>query len=163
MDNTEASTADRVDPQRNKALRHLSRFNGIIKLILRSPFHRVLSRRLLLLTYNGSTTGRQYTLPLRYLRMSDGRLMVLSRGTGWSKRVAGRDVAIRLVGREYTVSADTHDGREDIAGLLAAYARHAGPPAASRLYLGLPADRPPTADELRSAADRTRLVLFDVG
>ena len=40
--------------------------NPVVRLILRSPLHPLLSRYLLLLTVTGRATGRSWTLPLQY-------------------------------------------------------------------------------------------------
>lgn len=147
-----------VAPRRNRLLRLVSFANRVVVTVLDSRLHRLLSRRLLVLSYVGARTGRRHRFPVRYFRLADGRLLVLSRGTGWSRRVAGRQVEIRLSGDELTAEARLHEHRREIAAMLADYARDHGPKAASRLYLGLPSDRQPSADELTRAADRTRLV-----
>lgn len=40
--------------------------DAVVAAVLRSPAHRLLSGRFLLLTYDGRRTGRHYTLPVRY-------------------------------------------------------------------------------------------------
>ena len=40
--------------------------NPAIKLILRSPLHGLMSKRLLLITFTGRKSGKQFTTPLGY-------------------------------------------------------------------------------------------------
>jgi hypothetical protein len=40
--------------------------NPFMKGLLRSPLHRLLSGTLMLLTYTGRKTGKQYTIPIDY-------------------------------------------------------------------------------------------------
>ena len=50
--------------------------------MLRSPAHRLLSGRLLLLTYTGRRSGTQYTIPVQYVR--DGEALLVT--VGWPER-----------------------------------------------------------------------------
>jgi deazaflavin-dependent oxidoreductase (nitroreductase family) len=58
--------------------------NPIVKLLLTSPLHPLLSRGLLLITYTGTRTGRPHTLPVQYAR-AGGRIVILA-GDGIHKR-----------------------------------------------------------------------------
>jgi hypothetical protein len=40
--------------------------NPLVRLVLRSPLHRLASRRLALITYTGRRSGRLYTIPVGY-------------------------------------------------------------------------------------------------
>jgi len=40
--------------------------NPLVRLVLRSPLHRLASRRLALITYTGRRSGRRYTIPVGY-------------------------------------------------------------------------------------------------
>lgn len=48
-----------------------SRFNPLVAAVLRSPFHRLLSSGLMLITVTGRRTGRRYTIPVGYQRHED--------------------------------------------------------------------------------------------
>jgi len=49
--------------------------NPLMKLLLRSPLHTLVSGSLLLLTFTGTKTGNEYTTPVGYW-VKDGRLIV---------------------------------------------------------------------------------------
>src|SRR5437588_11616389 len=46
--------------------------NPLLKLILRTPAHRLISRWLTLITVTGRKTGRQFTIPVIYRRQDGG-------------------------------------------------------------------------------------------
>jgi len=56
--------------------------NPVLKAVLRSPLHRLLSRKLMLLTVTGRKSGRRYTLPVGRYQSPDGTF-VLSAGGNW--------------------------------------------------------------------------------
>jgi hypothetical protein len=58
--------------------------NPIIRLLLASPLHPLLSGSVLLLTYTGGRTGRQHTLPVQYAR--EGSRIVVLAGDSVHKR-----------------------------------------------------------------------------
>ena len=41
--------------------------NTLATAVLRSPFHRMMSKSLLVLTYEGRRSGKEYKLPLQYV------------------------------------------------------------------------------------------------
>ncbi len=59
-------------------LRLLRLGNPLVSGILRSRCHRLLSGSLLVLEYEGRTTGRRFAIPLRYAETKDARLVALA-------------------------------------------------------------------------------------
>ena len=49
--------------------------NRVPAAVLRSPLHRVMSGKYLLLSFTGRKSGRRYTTPLAYLAKGDDLLM----------------------------------------------------------------------------------------
>jgi hypothetical protein len=78
--------------------------NPAIKLLLRSPLHRVASGRLALITVTGRRSGRAYTFPVDYHR--EGQIVKI--GVGWPGRKVwwrnlrgeGAPVRMRLRGED---------------------------------------------------------------
>lgn len=56
--------------------------NPVVRAILRSPLHPVLSGRMALITVTGRKTGRTYTFPVGYERSGD----TVRIGVGWPER-----------------------------------------------------------------------------
>lgn len=75
--------------------------NGFISLILRSPFHKMLSGSFMLITVTGSKTGKAITTPVNYAAEGN-RLWVTSfRERSWWRNLrGGRPVLLNLRGRE---------------------------------------------------------------
>ena len=80
--------------------------NRLLKPLLRSPLHRLISDQVALLTYTGRKTGKRYTIPVFYRDKGD-RITV---AVGWPERKAwwrnltGEGAPVRLLvrGRELT-------------------------------------------------------------
>ena len=56
--------------------------NRVVALVLRSPLHGLVSRRILLLTFVGRRSGRTLAVPLNYVRV-DGYIVCFT-GPAWS-------------------------------------------------------------------------------
>jgi hypothetical protein len=52
--------------------------NMVVRPLLRSRLHGVLSSRLMLLDYTGRKTGRRYTFPVGYFPWDDGAVLAFS-------------------------------------------------------------------------------------
>jgi hypothetical protein len=61
-----------------RSLRLLRLANPVVRRVLRSRAHPLLSGRLLLLTYRGRRSGRTFAIPLRYAELTDGRLVAVA-------------------------------------------------------------------------------------
>jgi hypothetical protein len=85
--------------------------NPLIRLVLSSPLHAPLSRRLALITVTGRRSGREHTFPVNYEQA--GELVTIT--VGWPERKrwwrnlrAGAPVRLRLRGAERTGHAVAH-------------------------------------------------------
>lgn len=98
--------------------------NFLVGGVLRSPLHRVMSRSLMLLTFQGRRTGKEYTIPVTYARYGPDELIVLAGRpegkTWWTNIRGGLPVQVRLAGRALEGDADLMKG-EDAIPRLAAY------------------------------------------
>ncbi len=87
--------------------------NPLVRAVLRSPAHRLLSGRLLLVTYTGRRSGAQYTIPVQYER--DGEALLVT--VGWPERKLwwrnlrepGTRVGVTLAGRRREAVAELHE------------------------------------------------------
>jgi hypothetical protein len=91
--------------------------NPLFTLILRSPLHPILSRRLVLLTFTGRRSGKRYTLPIGYARVDD---ILLSGTEGrWKANLRGSvPVRVLLRGEDVGGVAEIID---DAAAMVEAY------------------------------------------
>jgi hypothetical protein len=68
--------------------------NRIATTILRSPWHRMRSDRLLLLTFTGRKSGKEFTTPLRYAQ--EGETLRLTVVYPWWRNLLG-EVTVRVL------------------------------------------------------------------
>lgn len=105
--------------------------NAVPRLILNSPLHPLMSRRYLVLTFLGRTSGRTFTVPVAYLE--DGGRLLISTDSRWQHNVShGEHVSVRLCGRTISgTSTRVQDPAEALEALrslvaLPGYAKAAG-------------------------------------
>ncbi|MER7411917.1 hypothetical protein [Streptomyces cacaoi] len=135
--------------------------NHLVGPLLRSPLHGLLSRRLLVIRYEGAKTGRRYAVPVAYYRYAQDEVWVFGARTGWMSHFRRpRTARLVLRGRETRAEGTAVEDREQVADLLQELVRRLGPRAILDPYLALPRDRPPNREEALSAAGRARIARF---
>lgn len=81
-----------------------TRLNPVFRAVLRSPLHWLVSPGLMLLTFTGRKTGREYTIPVGYQKQPDGAIVVMI-SEAWKKQWwrncrEPAPVSLRLRGRD---------------------------------------------------------------
>jgi len=126
--------------------------NPLVSALLRSPAHRLLSGRVLLLTVTGRTSGRAYTFPVGYVREGDTLTILSGRHAWWKNLRGGAPVAVLLEGRRRTGRAAV---LEDRAAVLSEVdhlvARYGVEGAGRRIGVALDGTPPPTGEDLAMA------------
>ena len=92
--------------------------NPIMKTILKSPFHKMMSGQIMILTFQGVKSGKTYTTPVSYSRENDN-VTCFTHANWWKNFRNGADVKLRLQGQDlegYAV-AITDDLEQKIVGL----------------------------------------------
>lgn len=79
-------------------------FNPIIRLVLGSRAHRMMSGRLMLLSFTGRRTGRLYTTPVSYVR--EGTNLLVPGGGAWWKNLTSGNARVRLEGTWHAVTPE---------------------------------------------------------
>ena len=87
--------------------------NRVMRLLLNSPLHGVMSGSVMVIYFTGRKTGRRRSTPVRYLREGEERVVCLTgRETGWWPNfLEPRDVELQLAGRR--VAARAHARPDD--------------------------------------------------
>jgi len=112
--------------------------NSVVGLVLRSPVHRMLDRTLVLVTYRGRRSGREYTLPVQYVRENRCVYIVVGEAekkTWWRNLRGGAPVRLVLDGQVMAGQAEVWEGGREadlIGGALTLYLRRFPAAAASR-------------------------------
>ena len=135
-----------VPPQRIMAAT-----NVIVRFLLRSPLHFLLSDTLLLLTYLGRTTGKRYTNPVAYTRERDV-VTVFTYRSWWKNVCGGAPVLVEIKRYQMVGTAEAiSDEKAAIAtSLLAFLRRH--PRLAGGYNIPLDADGQPNPNAVQQAA-----------
>jgi deazaflavin-dependent oxidoreductase (nitroreductase family) len=108
-------------------------YNPIVAGILRSPLHGVLSKSVMLITYAGCKSGKEYTTPVSYVRHDGELLIVASREHAWWRNLRG-DAPVRVCVRERNAKGEAtafegesaEEGLLDVLRAVPAYRKHWG-------------------------------------
>ncbi len=115
---TEATASVKTGTERRPPARVMRVINMLPGLILRSPIHRLMSKKVMLLTFTGRRSGKRYTTPVAYVQVGEALLAGTERP--WARNLrGGARVGVRLRGEHRSGVADVID---DEAGMSEAYA-----------------------------------------
>jgi len=81
--------------------------NIVVRALLTSPFHSLMSGSVLLISYTGRKSGRGYTTPVRYVRTDTGIRCFTSEEVQWWRNVRANPrvtLRVRGVSRQYRAS-----------------------------------------------------------
>ena len=135
--------------------------NRIMKALLHSPLHGLMSGSIMVIHFTGRKSGRRGSTPVRYLRDEDGLFCLTGRETRWWPNfLAGAPVELQVAGKRLSASAQAlpDDADAKAAALRAMLARFPSDAA----YHGIDRKRgqAPTAEQMRDAVARDVLVRF---
>lgn len=99
-------TISTVTPrQRPPAALYRYFFNPAFRFILASPLHGMMSSALLVLTFRGRKSGKDYAVPVAYVQ--EGERLLIATDSKWYKNlVGGASVNVRLRGQKRNGRAD---------------------------------------------------------
>ncbi len=131
--------------------------NPLLGLILRSPLHGLISKRLLLLEFTGRKSGRPYRLPIAYVRR--GETLLLGTESRWKANLrGGARVGVILGGRHRAGMAAVIDDASGMADPLAEMIR-AAPQYGKIVAVRLDLSGHPHPDDLERARQRGSVVI----
>lgn len=107
--------------------------NPAMAAVIRSPFHRIMSNALMLLSFQGRKSGKRYTIPVGYLQKGD-RLYIFSHA-GWWKNLLGQPVTVRLRGKNLRGTARRLEDPQEIAEMVRTSIARRGEKMAQRMGL----------------------------
>lgn len=73
--------------------------NNMMKFMLRSPIHGLISKYILLITFTGRKSGKTYQTPVSYSQR-DGQIYIFTHANWWKNLVNGAPVTLRIRGRD---------------------------------------------------------------
>lgn len=135
-------------------------WNRLVIRLLRSPFHRLLSRSVAVLTVTGRRSGRPLSLPVNYLREGDRVTVVAGRApekTWWRNLGAEpAPVTLRLRGEDHVGAARLVRG-EEIDELMLPYLQRF-----PQAWRGLGVEPQATEQEVAAAAQAAVVIAVDL-
>lgn len=97
-------------------------FNPIMTWLLKSPFHGMVSRGLMLVTVTGCKSGKSISTPTNYLRDGDTLWVISWRDRKWWRNLrGGAKVHVLLAGRRVEGRGEVMEDGKRIAESLFAY------------------------------------------
>ena len=141
--------------------------NPLMLLILRGPFHRLLSGSLLALTVYGKKSGKPYPLVVNYTQIGQQITIIpamAQQKTWWRNLRGGGMVDLTLKGRHYHASATLIEGEHDQQAAFAALQAQVSqfPKLAGIYGIKMDAQNQPTPQSLSNAAASTVLVSINL-
>jgi hypothetical protein len=133
--------------------------NALMRALLRSPLHGVVSRSIMLISYRGRKSGRELSTPLRYLRVGAGFRCFSDRTTKWWRNLqGGAEVTLRIAGADVRCHAIAIiDDPARIRAALSDYLREF-PQDAAYHHVRLDRERRPVPEDLELAVANAVLV-----
>ena len=133
--------------------------NPVMRLLLRSPFHSLMSKSLMLITFTGRKSKRLFTTPVRYVRVGDSvRCYTNSETLWWRNLQGGAEVTLRIEGEEKRYRAEAiHDEPAKIREALQHYLS-VFPQDAAYHEIRLTRDRQPVPEDLDRASRNSVVV-----
>ena len=128
--------------------------NDFMAWVLRSPFHGMLSKGMMLITITGRKTGKTYTTPVGYYVEGDYMWVITSRERTWWKNLqGGAKVDLLLKRKPVTGIADVDLDEKSVEVRMVEYLRHV-PQAAKQMKVRMEDGKPNQEDVANTAKDR---------
>jgi len=123
-----------------------------MKAILRSPFHGMVSKNIMLLTFTGQKSGRVHSTPVNYVQ-DHNEITVFSfrQRTWWRNLRGGAPVTVRIRGQNLKAVAECIEDEKTVASGLLAYLQQR-PNYAKYFQVALNQDGQPKREEVVQAA-----------
>jgi deazaflavin-dependent oxidoreductase (nitroreductase family) len=128
--------------------------NGFMSWVLRSPFHRILSNGMMLITVTGRKTGKKYTTPVGYYRENGNLWVLTSRDRTWWKNIqGGAQVGLLLKRKPVNAFAVPELDEKAVQLRMVEYLEHI-PQAAKSMGIRVEQGKPNADDIARTTKDR---------
>ena len=97
-------------------------FNPIMKWLIASPLHALVSNNMLLISYTGKNSGRAYTIPVNYLRNGDKLYLTSFKDRVWWRNLRdGSPVSLLLKGKTITAIPEVIEDPTRFSTLMVTY------------------------------------------
>ncbi len=131
--------------------------NPLLGLFLRSPFHFLVSDSLLLLTFTGRKSGREYTTPVGY-RYIDESMVIFTHSDWWKNLRGGATVTLHLRGERREAEATPRTDPDAVAQYIARLIDEHGLEAVNRIGLSIDGDGVPSVEDIKRGLEETVVI-----
>jgi hypothetical protein len=133
--------------------------NTIMRFILRSPLHGLVSDKIMLISFVGRKSGRLFTTPVSYMQNGDV-VMLFTHADWWRNLVGGSVVTLQIRGKRlHAKAADIVENQDAVAeGLTLHLLRNHFD--AKYYDVSYNAEGTPNPDEVRRGAEGVVMVKF---
>lgn len=137
--------------------------NPLMRFLLRSPLHGLVSGTTMLVTFTGRMTGKRYTTPVNYTRDGDVVAFFSHRARIWWRNLRRRaPVTVRVKGHDLPGTAEAVTDAEQVqAGLLAHLTTIPGD--AKYYQVRLDDDHRPDPEDVAKAARNRVMIRIELG
>ena len=127
--------------------------NNFMKLLLQSPFHGMLSKDTLIISYQGRKSGKAYTVPVNYAQEGNQvRIVSFKHRVWWKNLLGGPSVTLQIRGKEFRGRARVKTEEKEVIEGLADYLKPM-PKFAKYFDIRLEENNSPNPDDLKQAAE----------
>ncbi len=99
-------------------------YNPIVIWLLRSPFHGLIDKSTILITFTGRRSGKKYIVPVSYVRDGDTLFMISQKvHTWWRNLRGGAQVTLYLQGHTLKARGEVFTDAETVANKLLQFLR----------------------------------------
>ena len=142
--------------------------NPLVRLILRSPWHKLMSGSLLIITCCGRKSGREYHLPVQYAQAGNNIYIVPGmpeQKTWWRNLKEAAPVQLTLHGQAVVGNARVLKADSEVDAIVAGFDVYLRrfPALAKANHISLAADGGFSAAELRGAALQAVIIRVELG
>jgi len=141
--------------------------NPLVRLILHSPLHKLMSDTLLIITCCGRKTGREYSIPVQYAQ--SGNFIYIVPGmpeqkTWWRNLKEAGSVQLTLRGKSVAGNARVLKADSEMEAIIAGFEVYLRrfPALVKANHIGLAADGSFNAEELQRAAAQAVIIRVEL-
>jgi deazaflavin-dependent oxidoreductase (nitroreductase family) len=137
-------------------------FNPFMIWLIRSPFHRLLSKNFMTLSYTGRKSGKSYQVPVNYTRQGDSLVTFSYRERTWWRNLrGGAPVVLRLEGKDVSATSQVMEDDTEVIEALTNYLRQT-PQMAKYFQVRLDSSGAPLTEDIQLAATERVVILTQV-
>lgn len=137
--------------------------NPLMKALLRSPLHGLVSDALLLIRFTGRESGRTYTTPVGYEELEDTLYITSQTDRLWWKNLrGGAEVEVRLRGERRAGQAEVIEDNEAVADYVLGFVDRHGINSVSRLALSFPDEEVLDKQDLAAGLEEVAVIEIEL-